>query len=153
MLRYMEIGASCQIRLAHCGSRSCGVSSLSLQTPASPLVNRRMLKPHRQRDHRNIKFLIALILAATAYSVWFQQGHALTGNFTLDGSITVLLGLYICARPAGNAIDLFFFERNWSRQITARWSSLSWLALNILTLLMGWVVLYLGTMRLTSRGG
>ena len=149
----MEIAASCQIRFAQHGSRSYGVQFFFTDPGDSASKSQRMLKPYRQRDHRNIKFLIALILAATAYSVWFQQGHALTGNFTLDGSVTVLLGLYICARPAGNTIDLFFFERNSSRQSTAGWSSLSWLALNILTLLMGWVVLYLGTMRLTSQGG
>jgi ABC-type enterochelin transport system permease subunit len=100
-----------------------------------------------------MKFLVALILVAVAYSVWFQQRQTLTGNSTVDGSVTVLLGLYICSRPAGNAIDLFFFERNSSHRSTAGWSSLSWLALNVLTLLMGWVVIYLGTMRLTSRAG
>ena len=100
-----------------------------------------------------MKFLVALILVAAAYSVWFQQRHTLTGNFTVDGSVTVLLGLYICSRPTGNAIDLFFFERHTFHRIPAGWSSLSWLALNILTLLMGWVVIYLGTMRLTSRAG
>lgn len=112
-----------------------------------------MLKSLKPRDRRSKQFLIALILVAGAYSLWFQQRHPLTGNLTVDGSVTVLLGLYICSRPAGNAIDLLFFERNSSHRNAAGWSSLTWLALNILTLLMGWVVIYLGTMRLTSRAG
>lgn len=104
-------------------------------------------------DRGSTKLLVALILIAGAYSLWFQQQHALTGSLILDGSITVLLGLYICSRPAGNAIDLIFLERHRHRSIATRWSSLSWLALNILALLMGWLVIYLGTMRLTSRAG
>ena len=101
---------------------------------------------------RKTKSLWALILLAAIYSLWFDQRHMLTGNHMIDGSLSVLLGLYICSRPAGNAIDLLFFERASFRHTIAQWSSIGWLALNILTLLMGWIVIYLGTAHLTSRG-
>ena len=100
---------------------------------------------------RKTNLLWALIVIAAAYSSWFYQRHALTGINMIDGAISVLLGLYICSRPAGNAIDLLFFERNSFRRIVTEWSSIQWLALNILTLLMGWLVIYIGTAHLTSR--
>ena len=105
------------------------------------------------RDHyrRKTKLLWALILLAAIYSLWFNQRHSLTGNPILDGTLSVLLGLYICSRPAGNAIDLLFFERTAFHRIVSDWSSIKWLALNILTLLMGWIVIYTGLSYLTSR--
>jgi hypothetical protein len=50
---------------------------------------------------------------------------------------------------AGNAID--FFERASFRRVITQWSSVKWLALNILTLPMGWIVIYIGTTHLTSQ--
>lgn len=106
------------------------------------------------QDHyrRKTKLLWAFILLAAVYSLWFNQRHRLTGNPMVDGTVSVVLGLYICSRPAGNAIDLLFFERTGSHRIVFEWSSINWLALNILALLMGWIVIYLGTAHLTGRG-
>jgi hypothetical protein len=95
--------------------------------------------------------LCVLIAVAAAYSFWFHQRQVLTGNPTVDGAFSVLLGLYICSRPAGNAIDLVFFERSPFHRVIKEWSSMTWLVLNILTLLMGWMVIYLGTAHLTSQ--
>ena len=72
---------------------------------------------------------------------------------TLDGTFSVLFGLYICSHPAANAVDLLFFERKSYRRIISNWSTAQWLALNILTLLMGWIVIVIGTTHLTSQGG
>ena len=105
-------------------------------------------------DHyrRKTKLLWTLILTAAAYILWFNQRQRLTGNPMVDGAFSVVLGLYICSCPAGNAIDLLFFERASFRNVIAQSSSIGWLALNILTLLMGWIVIYLGTAHLTGRG-
>ena len=100
---------------------------------------------------RKSGLLCTLIVVAAAYSVWFHQRQVLTGNPTVDGTLSVVLGLYICSRPAGNAIDLFFFERSPFHRMIRDGSSIGWLMLNILTLLMGWIVIYLGTAHLTSR--
>jgi hypothetical protein len=94
----------------------------------------------------------APILIAAVYSRWFDRRQSLTDNYMIVGTITVVLGLYICSRPAGNAIDLLFFERTAFHRIVSEWSSIKWLALNIVTLLMGWTVIYLGTAHLTGRG-
>jgi hypothetical protein len=106
----------------------------------------------QDRYRRKTKLLWALILLAAVYSLWFHQRHRLTGNPMVDGTLSVVLGLYICSRPAGNAIDLLFFERTAFHRIVSEWSSIKWLALNILTLLMGWIVIHLGTAHLASRG-
>jgi hypothetical protein len=100
---------------------------------------------------RQTGLLCMLIAVAAAYSFWFHRRQMLTGNPTVDGTLSVLLGLYICSRPAGNAIDLVFFERSPFHRMVTEWSSIRWLVLNIVTLLMGWIVIYLGTAHLTSR--
>ena len=112
------------------------------------------LKLNVDQDHYRgkTKLLWALILLAAVYSLWFNRRQTLTGNSMIDGAFSVLLGLFICSRPAGNAIDLLFFERTVIHRIVSEWSSIRWLALNILTLVMGWTVIYLGTAHLTSRG-
>ena len=68
-----------------------------------------LLKPHKRRDRRHIKFLVALILLAGAYSVWFLSSPTF-------------------------------------RMIEPK------LALNIFTLLIGWFVISLGTIRLINQG-
>lgn len=103
----------------------------------------------RANDRRKSAVLLALIAAAALYSLWFAAHRAVTGNPTFDGALSVVLGLYICSRPAGNAIDLLFYERGTFR--FSQWNSLRWLVLNIVTLLMGWLVIYMGTTHLTSR--
>lgn len=97
--------------------------------------------------------LVILILGAALYTLGFQNWPMPTGNRMADGAFSVLLGLYICAHPAGNAIDLIFIERDPLRSLEKEWSSLRWLALNILTLVMGWRVIDLGTTHLASRAG
>jgi hypothetical protein len=69
----------------------------------------------------------------------------------LDGSLGVILGLYICSHPAANAVDMLFFERYNLRQISSEWSGVGWLALNALVLLAGWMVIFIGLTRLVDR--
>jgi hypothetical protein len=76
--------------------------------------------------------------------------HTLTGIAMLDGSIGVAIGLYICAHPAANAVNMLFFERDTLRQMS-EWSVVRWLALNLLVLLAGWMVVFVGLRRLLGR--
>lgn len=100
---------------------------------------------------RKTRLLFVLMAVAATYSIWFQKRHVLTGNPIVDGTVSILVGLYICSLPATNAIDLFFFQRISSTRVITAWSSVSWLVLNVLTLLMGWSVIYIGTTLLTGR--
>jgi hypothetical protein len=103
------------------------------------------------RYRRNTKALWGLTLLAIAYSAWFYCFDSLTGSSILDGAFSIVLGLYICSRPAANAIDLLFLERGAFRRAASGWASIRWLALNILTLLVGWIVIFIGTSCFTGR--
>jgi hypothetical protein len=104
-----------------------------------------------QRQHkRNTRVLWGLILLAIAFGSSLRYLHTLTGIAMLDGSIGVALGLYICAHPAANAVNMLFFERDTLRQIS-EWSVVRWLALNLLVLLAGWMVIFVGLLQLVDR--
>jgi hypothetical protein len=105
----------------------------------------------QNRSGRNIKTLWAQILLGIAYSSLLYYRHTLTGSNKVDGFLSVLLGLYICSHPAANALDMFFFRRGTQRQFPSIWSAILWLALNMLVLMVGWFVIFVGTMRLVGR--
>jgi len=46
---------------------------------------------------------------------------------------------------------MLFFERDILRQNSSEWSVVRWLALNLLVLLAGWMVVFVGIMRLVDR--
>ena len=58
---------------------------------------------------RNPRTLWVLVLAGIVYGSLLRYLRTLTGITMLDGGIGVALGLYICAHPAANAINLLFF--------------------------------------------
>jgi hypothetical protein len=66
------------------------------------------------------------------------------GISSVDGALGVVLGLYICSRPAANGIDLLFFERGGLRIAFSGWSGLEWLMLNAIVMFAGWVVIVVG---------
>jgi hypothetical protein len=100
---------------------------------------------------RNIKALWALVLLGIAYTGLLYYQRTLTGKNDIDGIIGVLLGLYICSHPAANVVDLLFFGRGVRRQSSSRRSVVFWLALDMLVLLIGWIVIFVGTTRLIGR--
>ncbi len=93
---------------------------------------------------------MVLILLVTVYVVLIGALPTLTGSFTADGIIGVLLGLYTCSQPAANVIDLLFFERNMLRHLP-RWLVLGWVALNLLGLAAGYVAIVTGVMRFAGN--
>jgi hypothetical protein len=105
----------------------------------------------QHRRGRNIKTLWALFLLGIVYSSLLYYQRTLTGTNNVDGIIGVLLGLYICSHPAANVVDMLFFGRGARRQFSSRRSAVLWLALNMLVLLIGWIVIFVGTTRLVSR--
>jgi hypothetical protein len=91
-------------------------------------------QPHYKR---NTAWLWGLVLVAIIYITLMSYLRTLTGSHLLDGIFGVLLGLYICSKPAANAVDLLFFRRGELRQLTSGWSGLGWLSLNLLVLFAG----------------
>ena len=107
----------------------------------------------QQRNGRNTGTgaLWALILIGILYLGLVFAIPSLTGVSLLDGSIGVVLGLFICSRPAGNAVDMLFYERGAFRRLTSGWDGIGWLALNLLVLFVGWLVIVSGAMRFAGR--
>ena len=105
----------------------------------------------RLRRGRNVTMLWALVLIGIVYSGFLNYQRTLTGADNLDGIIGVLLGLYICSHPAANVVDMLFFRRGAQRQSSSRGSAVLWLSLNTLVLLIGWLVIFVGTTRLIGR--
>ena len=106
------------------------------------------MNPYRRG--RNSKRLLGLILLAIAYGSLLYGQRTITGTDTLDGAVGVLLGLYICSHPAANAVDSLLFGRRGLHQVSSGQSNVVWLALNLLTLLIGWLVLFIGATRFTA---
>ncbi len=100
-----------------------------------------------QRRKRNVWSLWGLVLTAIAFASLLYYRPVLTGSNEIDGLIGVCLGLFISSQPAANFLDMLLFEpefhrwRNWKR------SWLSWLALNLLVLLVGMAMIILGSKR------
>jgi hypothetical protein len=92
----------------------------------------------------------ALGLTYSGLLYWLQT---LTGTNKGDGIIGVMLGLFISAHPAAGFLDMFFFEKDAQYQFSLRWSALLWLLLDLLVLLLGWYVIFIGLTRLLGRGG
>ena len=106
----------------------------------------------QNRITHNLPVLGLLVLLASLYTGWFAYFSALTGNARLDGSLGLLLGLYVCSHPAANMLDMLLFMTADTREgITATRSGQFWLALNALTLLAGWVAIFSGAMRFVQR--
>jgi hypothetical protein len=101
----------------------------------------------QRRDQQATVLLIMLVLGLV-YAALLQQFETLTGQNTLDGVIGVVLGLYICAHPAAHTIDLFFRERRGVHRPGSLWTGLAWLLLNAVVLLVGWLAIFVGVIRL-----
>jgi hypothetical protein len=99
-----------------------------------------------QPRRRNYKTLGVVVILALLYSGWLYTQRTITGIPRLDGAIGVLLGLFICSRPAANMLDLLFTRRG--QAASSEWSAIGWLALNGLVMFVGWIVITIGATRL-----
>jgi hypothetical protein len=107
------------------------------------------MEPYRHALH--IKTLWVLILIGIAFSGLLHYQRTLTGMNEVDGIIGVLLGLYICSHPAANVVDMLFFRKGARRLFLSRQLGFLWLALNMLVLMIGWIVIFIGTTRFLSK--
>jgi hypothetical protein len=103
----------------------------------------------RGRHRRNSVALWRLILLAMAYGLALNTLQTLT-SATAAGAVGLALGLFICAHPAANAVNILFFERDMLSHLS-EWSVVRWLGLNLLVLLGGWIVIFLGLRRMVDR--
>lgn len=102
---------------------------------------------------RKVLILWALVLLAVLYCTLQLILGSLTGQRLIDGSLGIVLGLFICSQPAANAIDLLFMERGLRYKFTTGWPAAQWISLNLLAMLAGWFAIFLGATRFANRGG
>ena len=88
------------------------------------------------------------ILAALGYAALALGLDRHTATMVLEGSIGVMLGLYVCSCPARNTIDVLFVDRFALGRIWSGWDGRTWLGLNGLALASGTVAIMAGMVRL-----
>jgi hypothetical protein len=94
--------------------------------------------------------LCTVVLPVTVYLAWTAYASAITGVSRIDGTVGVLLGLYTCAHPAANAIDLIFKDRRATRRMVSEWDGIGWVLLNLVVMLVGWVAIVVGSAFLSN---
>ena len=104
-----------------------------------------------QYKHRhNAGFLWVLIFLTIIFGALFHYRTTLTGINEPDGLIGVWLGLYICSHPAADFLEIIVFRGNVQVWVSLSRSAVSWLALNMLVLLAGFILVMIGTTRFFS---
>ena len=103
----------------------------------------------RRRSGYSIAILLGLILLALGYGGILTYHQTLTGSGRLDGMIGVMLGLFICARPAANLMDLLYQSASNRRHGLAVYDLWIWLLLNVFTLIVGLIVVIIGAIQFT----
>jgi hypothetical protein len=106
----------------------------------------------QQRIARNLPILGFMALLACLYTAWMAYSGVLTGNLRMDGSIGMLLGLYVCSHPAANMLDmLLFMQADIRETIISTRAGQFWLGMNALVLVAGWVAIFSGAVHFVQR--
>jgi hypothetical protein len=95
--------------------------------------------------------LAALLLPGGIYLIWQSSLPRVTAHDSIFGIAGVLLGLFICSRPATNAIDVLVFERLTLKRVMSGAKGFAWLLLNALVMLVGWFVIVAGALRISIQ--
>jgi len=96
---------------------------------------------------RDEKTMWGLILLAIVVGGLFHFFYTLTGNDEIDGLLGVLLGLYICSKPATHVVDLMILGRDIHHWISTIQSNFWWVMLNLLVMFSGLSLIMTGTAR------
>lgn len=102
---------------------------------------------------RRVIMMLCAAALGIAYSGLLYYFRTLTGTDKGDGITGVMLGLFIAAHPAASLLDMFFFEKDAGRRFSLRQPALFWLVLDLLVLLIGWYVIFIGLTLLLGKGG
>src|SRR5262245_53931904 len=87
------------------------------------------------------------VLLGIGYSSLFLFFYTLTGSTTLDGTIGILLGLYIGSHPAAHLLDLLYLPQGKRREFLASEPGAVWLVVNLLVLVVGICTIVIGANR------
>ena len=87
------------------------------------------------------------VLLGIGYSSLFLFFYTITGSTTLDGTIGVVLGLYIGSHPAAHLLDLLYLPQGKRRELLSSEPGMVWLTVNILVLIVGIFTIVVGANR------
>ncbi len=121
-------------------------------TPSLLLCILKRINMIGQRNETKVIFLLAFAVVGSIYCLLISSQWTLTGINHLDGIIGVILGLFICSRPAANLVDMFFYRRGLPYPFSSNRSVGLWIVFNILVLLIGSIAIFTGTTRFIGRG-
>ena len=103
----------------------------------------------QRKGRQNFAMLGLMALLAVAYYLTIYFWRPLSTAHKVEGSIGILLGLFICSKPAANLLDLLFdLLQNRFKRVSGVRLTL-WLVLNFIILLVGWFIITLGATRFT----
>jgi len=103
----------------------------------------------QRKSRHNYGMLGVMVLLALAYAATVYVWRPLTTAHKVEGSLGILLGLFICSKPAANLLDLLFdLLHNRFQRVSGLWLTM-WLVLNFIVLLVGWFIITLGATRFT----
>jgi hypothetical protein len=105
------------------------------------------MQPRKSRH--NYGMLGVMVLLALAYAATVYLWRPLSTAHKVEGSIGILLGLFICSKPAANLLDLLFDLLQNRFQRVSGMRLILWLVLNFIILLVGWFIITLGATRFT----
>lgn len=96
-----------------------------------------------------------MLLASVAFGIIYigllYSQRTLTGNINLDGMIGAVLGLYICSHPAAHLVEMLFYRRDKRNQFLSNRSLILWLTFNLLILITGGIVIFVGVTQFIGR--
>lgn len=92
-----------------------------------------------------------LLAIASIYGALISELGALHANILVDGTIGVVLGLFICSFPASAAIDLLYMDRLSFQRFAGDWADLTWAGLNLVVMAAGCMVTVVGATRFVGQ--
>jgi len=104
----------------------------------------------QRKGGRNYGMLGLMALLAIAYYLTIYFWRPLSTIHKVEGSLGILLGLFICSKPAANLLDMLFDLLSNRYQKERNLRLILWLAMNFFILLVGWYIITLGATRFTT---
>jgi hypothetical protein len=96
---------------------------------------------------QKIRFLIFLLLLSSIYSGLLYSHIPLTTIIRIDGTVGVILGIYVCAHPAANLADVILYGRYLAVLDLPKSTLIFWWIVNALVMFSGLLVFVLGLLR------
>jgi hypothetical protein len=101
----------------------------------------------KARNRRGIRQLAVMAGLSLLYLGLLLAFHRLSGSAMTDGSIGVLLGLFICSFPIRHFLDILIYWRTEGRRFRSNRALAWWIAFNFAVLALGWLVIVTGATR------